>query len=748
MVARVLASPVARRFVWPLQGLFEDLRVRYGIKVGLAGLLALFCSLVLRLEHPNWSVLTVLVMMSSQYVGSITIKAILRVCGTISGAVLGIWLVGSYASSPVILLTAVFLVVGFATYKFGQYPASQTPYFHFLIGLTLLTVATYGVQAPDQIWQTGINRMLENLVGALSALLVTSVLWPRYAREEYFEAGRLALETAGKLLSMETEAYIHGQKISGGVEEIREKFAQQLSVLRNLLQAGARESTYFRAGLPNYNAFLVALTDLFQSALDLDRRRQDESLILDKLGFELEAANTAISEEFAILAAPRLRHENLPPSRLKERFALLEEKVKAVRGGPEKLFLTLPGEIVTAFLGHFSALQTVCEDLGEIRSAMEGLPRVGRVQPEPKVLWDFLPTVDLFWIRTGIKGGLASVIALFLLRWIHPPGPAAIPLSAWIFTILSRPFVRSGGAGDLGIFQRVFVASLFFIPTVALLQLSTPALANYGVMNLTLFGILFAFGFLTARLAGLTFRTQVIVLGISVFVALNPQQPVPSITIIESFLGLTVGMVIAALVSRLIWPVLPQLLLRDDLVMFFTQLKALLNRERHPEKIRTQLAILPVEARQAAHQIRIAGYSAEEQAKVIQLIRRLQSLAMQSTALISQKYFLPKSIGSGLQAESEQLETVFKAILDSFVKGLHQRDCRGSFPSSQDALTKLEARLEEIRKSGVLSEQTLEVVISVQALANRYQAVAEALADCGSVLQTLQLQRYMGDFAL
>ena len=42
---------------------------------------------------------------------------------------------------------------------------------------------------------------------------------------------------------------------------------------------------------------------------------------------------------------------------------------------------------------------------------------------------------------------------------------------------------------------------------------------------------------------------------ISVFVGLNPQQPVDSQTIIDSFIGLMVGMFIGALVSRLIWPV-------------------------------------------------------------------------------------------------------------------------------------------------------------------------------------------------
>src|SRR6516165_7197901 len=112
----------------PFSDIFSDLRVRYGIKLSLASLLSLYLALVLRLEHPNWAVLTALVMMNSQYVGSVAVKSIYRVVGTIGGALLGIWLVGDYASTPVIFLAGIFSFVAFTSYKFGQFPASQSPY--------------------------------------------------------------------------------------------------------------------------------------------------------------------------------------------------------------------------------------------------------------------------------------------------------------------------------------------------------------------------------------------------------------------------------------------------------------------------------------------------------------------------------------------------------------------------------------------------------------------------------------------
>jgi len=264
----------------PFPDIFSDLRVRYGIKLSLAALLALYVALVIRLEHPNWAVLTALVMMSSQYVGSTSLKAILRCVGTLAGAFLGVWLVGSYTERPVFFLFFIFIILGVAIYKYGQYPSSQVPYAYYLVGLTTLSVATYGIQDPSDVWKIAVNRALEILAGSLSSLLVTSVIWPRHAREEFFELAIKALETAAELVTLETTFFIEGRDTSGQLEELRNRFEQQVSTLRNLLQAGARESTRFYGHLGNYNAFIVSLTNLFQAALNLEEKDKKRRSIL------------------------------------------------------------------------------------------------------------------------------------------------------------------------------------------------------------------------------------------------------------------------------------------------------------------------------------------------------------------------------------------------------------------------------------------------------------------------------------
>src|SRR3984885_14914321 len=347
-----------------------DLRVRYGIKMGLAGLLALFCTQVLRLPHDNWAILTVVTSLSAQFVGSIVFKAIMRVTGTIAGALLGIWLVGNYTSTPEIFLPVFFLVMALASYKFGQVGASQVPFAYYLLGFTTLTIVTNGVTDPAQAWQIGLDRTEEILVGIMSSLLVMSILWPRYAREEFLQAGRAALKTASQLVPAHVQASIDPATAHSETKEIHYAFDQQLSVLRNLLQAGARESTLFSARLSNYNAFLVSLTNLFPAGLYLSRHRV-EPWFLDHMRQETESLLAAISDELNILTTARSPGEKFPSSRLNEAFAALQEKVNEIRD--QGIAASAPLQSAIAFAGHFDAIRTLCDELNNIRSAMEGL---------------------------------------------------------------------------------------------------------------------------------------------------------------------------------------------------------------------------------------------------------------------------------------------------------------------------------------------------------------------------------------
>jgi hypothetical protein len=193
--------------------------------------------------------------------------------------------------------------------------------------------------------------------------------------------------------------------------------------------------------------------------------------------------------------------------------------------------------------------------------------------------------------------------------------------------------------------------------------------------------------------------------------------------------------------------VLPQRVLRDNLRALLDQIKALLSGDPHQEKIRTQLAVLPVEALQAADQIRIAGFSEEEKARVTALVRELQKLVTRMTQLVSCRNSLPEIVEPILKPQFERLEIEFKQMVDAlefFREGARGRQ----LPSTRGALAEMDHAVEQIRDQRLLANQTFEVPLRMLEVVDRYHAAADALDECGRLLRTLQIERYGGDYAL
>jgi fusaric acid resistance family protein len=747
MVIQVQAAPAKRSQYFAVGEILSDLRVRYGIKMGLAGILALYLTQLIRLDHANWAILTVMVMMNSHYVGATSIKAINRVIGTVAGAVLGVWVVGTYSTAPTIFLPIVFVVIAIATYKFGQFPASQTPYAYFLVGNTLIAVITFALYDPNNVWRIGISRALETLTGVVASLLVSSILWPRYAREEFVGATRSVLEILDEFFTKEMDAYLHQCVLSEAeLERIKVTFVKRMSALRNLFRAAAREGNNFRLHLPNYNAAITALVNLFQAGLILERWVPAEAPLLDRVKTETEGFAAAVSEELRKLQAFHSPGQSIPSSRLSEAFDSLEAKCIEVRD--DGSIVSAPSEIGTSFLGHFAALQQIKEDLDVVREMITGLPRVGHPPPPIRKAWALIPEIDMFWLKTGLKGGLAVAIALLLMRWIHPPGSTALPLSAWLFTIGGRVSLRAGTSGDQRVFQRLAFATALYTLAFALLVFLTPVLANYGVMNATLFLILFLYGFFSARILGLNYGMNLALLGASIFVALNPQVPVSTKTIYSSFLGLLTGLAIAAVISRVIWPVLPQRILRDDLLELIAGLKTILSSGAVSEKTQTRLTVIPVEARQAAALIYIKEDSTIEKGRLERMILGFQSVGAKLRWLARERQDLPAQVEALIRPRIKEMEAELMRMLEKFEHCFRTGDCRVDFPTLDHAKQSLLQVVGEVREKGLLRQESFDVVVRSMDFVNRHLATADAFIRCAERVRALRIDRYWGDWVL
>ncbi len=721
-------------------------RVQYGLKYALAMLLALWFTQVLRLQYPNWAVLSVMVLMNSKYVGATGTKAFMRVLGTVIGGLLAVWVNGDFGNAPVPFLSLIFIFVVIATYKFGQVGAALSPYAWWLVGLALVSVSSYGISDPEQAWRFSLYRSLETLVGVLCATVVNAVLWPRYAREEFAECAAGALGTARALLRAEARAYLGDEVDAKGIDDLRGVFAGQLLTVRNLLQVGAQESHRFRQRIEDYRRHVVALTHLFEAMLDLHRVEAGEQELLDPVGGELRAYLGAVDAELAALERWRTNPQ-LPPTELREAFATLEARVVALRR--EGLYLRADLRAVRAFFGHFATLRLIRDELVALRTIAGDLPRV-RTAPKPvRRRRAHLPTLDVFWLRQGLKGGFTVCLSLFLVDSFHPPGGTGMILSSLVFAVFSRAYLNAGGTGDLRYFQKVFWSVVLGLPVVALLWLLLPFLSNYWAMNTFLFAVAYAYGYATANVAGVSFLMQMAILGINSIVALNPQRPVAFATLMNTYLGLMSGLVIAALVARLVWPVLPQGIVRGNLSRYFRDLQTMLQAPPVPESLLARTVLMPVEALRAAARMVFPGGLQAERKSLVDLIRAAQPLGMQLLSLRDARgRALPAAAQEILSGPVAASQAALGAALGALAAAFDRRTADVAFPDVSGQLAQLDEATAAIRERGVLAGEDVEAVTNTLELADRHHALADRLSRCLEIIRPLHLNRWLGDDAL
>ena len=363
-------------------------------------------------------------------------------------------------------------------------------------------------------------------------------------------------------------------------------------------------------------------------------------------------------------------------------------------------------------------------------------------KPEPFKL-------DPFWVRNGIKAGLTATLALLYVNWINPPGGAALPFAAWLFTLLSRLY--PGSEGDRRAFTYVIRVALFGIPYSLLLLFLTPFLADYFVMNIFLFIGLFLLGFTIASQGGISLYTQAGMLFFVGTISMNPQMPVGFQAIVDNYFGVVLAMVLSSIVQRLLWPLLPQREIGHLFAEYFACCRKLLGTVSSAEfgHLQDRLALIPPEI---ASWIRVTStpeYPKGETQKLTDLLRTTQRLGY--TILSARKLSdldIPVEIRAELDVNMKSIELgnreALQALEEAFAKGK-----RGAMPPSQLAIFRpIEKPLSKVRHdylSGVLYfTQAIPFLGAVDFL----ETTARTLDKCIDQLRGLELEAYSGDYAL
>jgi uncharacterized membrane protein YccC len=723
---------------------FADPKTLFGIRLGLAGLLSVYLSQLIRLGHANWAIFTVLVLAPAQYVGAIAQRSLARVVGTIIGGFVGVWLVGNYEQDRLFFLLFTFGFLWLCMYMYG---GTFFPYSFFLLANTVITVSSSGIFHPTDAWNVGIARTLEILTGVVSIIIVTHLVWPRFARHEFLGLGKSALGNIGKLVEFRRRSAALGAEPRDEVQSTVLAIRGQSLRLRALLQNGANESLYFRRHLPSYRTAVVSLAHLFEASLELFRQQKGDPQYLTDIGPELSAVYEAIELELQLLMDAVGSRKEINDDRLKSTLQALEVRIRDLLTSGAARNYSL--DDVLDLANQQAALLTIYDEVLRLRAIVANLPVPGDSPTRdrsPEFHW---PRISLSRLRDGIKPAIAGTAALLICQWFNPPGAAGIPLAALALTFLNKNFI--GGKADRGALQRAFQVSAGGLCFVILVFWISPALSNYGMMNLFLFAELFAYGYWAAALGGQNIHAGAVMFFIIATVGLDAEKPVGVQTVFNSYFGVVLPIFLAAIVGRLFWPVLPEAELRKRFIEFFSICSNFLTKQpgHGDDALCNRLTLIPVESVSWAKGLKGRHCPEIEVEKIVALTLIMRRLALRLSARAhTQPPALPESIARLIDPAVEKAREDFRMTADALTRFFREGSTRVPVPSTKTARESFRNALNEVRSQDLLADQSLESVRSYLSLAHRLDVLADDLETCRDQTLSLTLERYWDDYSL
>ncbi len=728
-----------------LSAVFRDPAFRYGLKFGLAGVIAVFIALFIQLEEPTWALFTVFVLMIAQYVGAIAEKSIFRIIGTIIGAIFGYVLTASLEQQPIPFLILVFAMVAFCTAMFGQ---SRYPYAFLLCGMTTVVVVSNGMANPDFSWKFALWRIEEVSLGIMVSILVQSLIWPRFAQLEFLHNAREGFADLRDCFATSSRFVFE----PGGLEEASQRaqdFPARISALRSLLDFGSRESQYFRNRLSTYFELTTCMSRIASAVATLSKSLPAGSFYHTHVRAESEKLHQALEAALNDLSlkesteATRKKHL----AAIKDGFRGLEEKLAIIRND-EELF-TLPADESIAFGLHLLALDEIHTQIERTHELIDSLPAEGgftHKEPEPFVS----PVPPPFWIRSGIKSGLAVVAALVLDNWLQVPGGGMFVLGAWVFTSLNA--TSPGGRGDWRAFHYVVYNVALLIAVSIILIAIRPMLSSYAVMNTIIFTWLFVWGYLSYSIRGVTIPMQVGMLTIVGILGLNGQEPISFQAIVEFFFGLALSLILASVLQRLIWPSLPQWELRNRFLEYLRTCRHMI--DQGPASLalwqRTRIALIPGEAEIRIGHLQPPICPAGEQDKLRNYLTTLRRVGAQLVVAVGRlSPLLPPERSEAGKTRIAQLEDEIKKHLAAHEAGMEA--AKPPVLNTEELsglITAWKEWLRELRAWMLHREYPVLDVIRIVGLSGRYEEASKDLLSAGEQAEKLRLSLYMGDYVL
>jgi len=428
-------------------------------------------------------------------------KGLLRVIGTIIGAIIGMTLIGIFPQERELYLLFLSLFVTFSLYLTRAYKGDMTVF--MLTAVTMMMVFKSG--EVDDVFLYGLDRTFMTIFGIAVYTLIGIFIWPVKAKDN-------TIEITTELLTVQSDIYNH----KDAQEDIRKALYQKLREKEKLLEASV-----FNAGSEDVSLTVEQRSSIMQNAKNINEllillSYYDKEHFADDYETYINNFDTANSEIKMLFSALKLSIENAQeieiPSVWKADYHLNEIKalshidraaLTATLLDIEKLHHELRelakkfNAIISPYPTHFE-LSNIANlssfnwfDVEDMKGALISFI----------IFW----VTTFFWITVNPPAGFLIVTlatALSVLTTFSPLKPSLLIIIftfSFIFAtamyILVLPNIHYGWELGLFIFIYAFIGfyfinpklSIFFLLGMAVLGLNNPMYYDFNLFLLILF---------------------------------------------------------------------------------------------------------------------------------------------------------------------------------------------------------------------------------------------------------------------
>jgi hypothetical protein len=380
-------------------------KLKYAIKTSLSLTLAYLIPMGLGWPMPQTAATTVMLIAATGMVSESLQKGVLRVLGTVIGAVIGLTLISLFPQDRMIYLLSVSCAVAILIYLYNAYQGDSTV---FML-TAVVTLMVFNGGDAEGAFLYGVDRAFLTAFGVIVYTVVASMLWPVKSVDN---TRSLAAGVAGRY----RKAFHHIVQRQGHDDLMTDDALSELLSSGEAFQAQLASVKNHADGvtdyLPEWNSVASAYEDLEAILLPALKRRSDQPLdysdyldnyepFLDELARLFSMVDAAWQGEYIARGDPALEIV-FNTDRLRDATHLIAASVAA------RAELLLKTQRV--LLDLLAALDSMIFDRGSFVSGR-------KPQGKPAFIW-----LDVENLKTALRAFITFWIATAIWIQVNPPG--------------------------------------------------------------------------------------------------------------------------------------------------------------------------------------------------------------------------------------------------------------------------------------------------------------------------------------